>query len=415
VSSRPALGAALAALLATQPACVGEIRERCPLLTENRPATNLPRDFARLDDLLRHRALQMWHDARQLNGSATRPFRIYFGEETLPLVCGRMEQARALAVAGRAQEAGRKYQALLVLSQVMELAIAVHATVEYADQVKELNLTLARTQETFGNQFQPLLEAALSEDPKRIERALRESAPAIQDWLEYLQRWTAHIRADAERVAVAKAIWDITIGVIAAYETAGALAELVASGGPPVLPSPALASGAAAMELGGAAYIELAEAIRKLVASGALDAGVVAALSATKGRRAPAPPPTGNGAIQMSATHPDAAQATREAPSTLKGAQLQEYLRQAEQYGSGGVKVLENGRIRFYGQLTPARTPGEMAGARVVREWEPSTGAKRTWIETLDQRGTVRSVRPETGDPKVHQIFDANGNYVGPR
>jgi hypothetical protein len=142
-----------------------------------------------------------------------------------------------------------------------------------------LSLTLVRTQETFGNQFEPLLEAALSEDPKRIERALRECAPAIQDWLQYLQRWTAHIRADAERMVVAKAAWDITIGVIAAYETAGALAEIVASGGPPVPPLPALGGGAAAMELSGASYVELAEAIRKLIASGALDAGVVAALS----------------------------------------------------------------------------------------------------------------------------------------
>ncbi|HYV44996.1 MAG TPA: hypothetical protein VFA20_09050 [Myxococcaceae bacterium] len=397
---------------------MAEIRERCPLFTENKPTPALPRDFAQLDNLIRHRALQMWFDARQLNGSATRSFRIYFGEETLPLVCARIEQARALVMAGQFDAAGRKYQALLVLSQLIELAIAVHATVEYADQVGELSLTLARTQETFGNQFKPLLEAALSEDPRRIEGALRASAPGIQDWLEYLQRWTAHIRADAERMVVAKAAWDITIGVIAAYETAGALAELVATGGPPVPPLPALGGGAAAMELSGTMYIELAESVRKLIASGALDAGVVAALPATiGGRNASAPPLATTSTVQMSATQrpPDTAQGQREAPSSLKGAQLQEYLRQAEQYGSGGVKVLENGRIRFYGRVTPARTPGEMTGARVVREWDPSTGAKRTWIETLDQQGTVRSIRPETGDPKVHQIFDANGNYVGPR
>jgi hypothetical protein len=29
--------------------------------------------------------------------------------------------------------------------------------------------------------------------------------------------------------------------------------------------------------------------------------------------------------------------------------------------------------------------------------------------------GTVRSVRPETGGPKVHYIFDANGNFTGTR
>jgi hypothetical protein len=129
--------------------------------------------------------------------------------------------------------------------------------------------------------MKPLLEAALSEDPRRIEQALRESGPAIQEWLEYLQRWTAHIRVDAERMKAAKAVWDLTIGAIAAYETAGALAEIVASGGPPGPPMPAMGGGAAAMELDGRTYVALAEAIRRLIASGALDAALVAALSPT--------------------------------------------------------------------------------------------------------------------------------------
>jgi hypothetical protein len=103
------------------------------------------------------------------------------------------------------------------------------------------------------------------------------------------------------------------------------------------------------------------------------------------------------------------------ADSALQGARLSEHLRQLERYGQAGFKELENGSIRYYGNLKPATTPGEMSGARLVREWTPETGAKRTWMETLDQSGTVRSVRPETGGPKVHYIFDANGNYTGTR
>jgi RHS repeat-associated protein len=103
------------------------------------------------------------------------------------------------------------------------------------------------------------------------------------------------------------------------------------------------------------------------------------------------------------------------ANSALQGARLGEHLRQLETYGQAGFKELENGSIRYYGNLKPASTPGEMSGARLVREWTPETGAKRTWIEILDQSGTVRSVRPETGGPKVHYIFDANGNYIGTR
>ena len=56
-----------------------------------------------------------------------------------------------------------------------------------------------------------------------------------------------------------------------------------------------------------------------------------------------------------------------------------------------------------------------MAGARLVREWDPVTCNTRTWYETVDHQGVIRSVRPETGGPKVHYIFDAEGNYVGTR
>jgi RHS repeat-associated protein len=103
------------------------------------------------------------------------------------------------------------------------------------------------------------------------------------------------------------------------------------------------------------------------------------------------------------------------ASSALQAARLGEHLTQLEKYGAQGSKELENGSIRYYGDLKAAATPGEMSGARLVREWNPETGAKRTWLETLDQNGTVRSVRPETGGPKVHYIFDANGNYTGTR
>lgn len=46
-----------------------------------------------------------------------------------------------------------------------------------------------------------------------------------------------------------------------------------------------------------------------------------------------------------------------------------------------------------------------MAGRRVVSEWNPATGQKRTWHETLDHNGMIRQVRPDvkfTGGSKVH-------------
>ncbi|WHU86188.1 VENN motif pre-toxin domain-containing protein [Pantoea agglomerans pv. betae] len=104
------------------------------------------------------------------------------------------------------------------------------------------------------------------------------------------------------------------------------------------------------------------------------------------------------------------------ATSSLQGAKLKEYYRQAEKYGQDSVKELNDGRFRFYGTMTPAKTSGEMTGARLVREWDPKSGQTRTWYETLDHSWNVRSVAPKpVMSDKNHRIFDENGNYQGRR
>lgn len=108
-----------------------------------------------------------------------------------------------------------------------------------------------------------------------------------------------------------------------------------------------------------------------------------------------------------------ASRAAQRAPSALQGAQLREHMRQLQRYGADGYRELEDGAIRYYGQLRNARTPGDMTGQRVVREWNPGTGTTRTWLETIDRAGNVRIVRPETGAPKVHYYFNEAGDYIG--
>ncbi len=87
--------------------------------------------------------------------------------------------------------------------------------------------------------------------------------------------------------------------------------------------------------------------------------------------------------------------------------------RQIQKYGQAGFKTLKNGRILYFGKLKPAKTAGEMAGMRVVREWNPLTGRHRTWMQTLDHAGRVRQIRPQTGNIKVHYRFDIHGKYIG--
>lgn len=93
---------------------------------------------------------------------------------------------------------------------------------------------------------------------------------------------------------------------------------------------------------------------------------------------------------------------------------LSRHLGYTEKYGQAGVKELENGRIRYYGDLQPANKAGEMAGRRYVHEFDPATGGSRGWHETLDHSGNVRQVRPELNNGvKQHYQFDRNGNYTG--
>jgi hypothetical protein len=54
-----------------------------------------------------------------------------------------------------------------------------------------------------------------------------------------------------------------------------------------------------------------------------------------------------------------------------------------------------------------------MRGLRKIGEWDPKTGAERTWFETIDWNDRVRSARVQEGGPKVHHIFDEFGTTKG--
>jgi hypothetical protein len=104
------------------------------------------------------------------------------------------------------------------------------------------------------------------------------------------------------------------------------------------------------------------------------------------------------------------------ADNIANGAKLKEFYKQAEKYGTGSIKELENGKLRSYGEIKAAAKEGEMAGARLVREWDPASGGKRIWYETVDHAGNIRQVRPDpsvTGGVKTHYMFDINRNYTG--
>lgn len=99
--------------------------------------------------------------------------------------------------------------------------------------------------------------------------------------------------------------------------------------------------------------------------------------------------------------------------NAANGAKLADHLRNSQRYGQNGFKELQNGRIRYYGDLTPASKPGTIAGRRKVYEWDPNTGNTRARMDNLDAQGRSRIIRPETGGPKIHYRFDENGSFIG--
>lgn len=154
--------------------------------------------------------------------------------QLLPDLCNRLDRARALAAAGKHEEAGRVYEGLLVSAQVAELAVLVWEMAEHADMVGQPGGQISSVIGTFANQMAPVLEAALSEDPKRIERVLRERGPAYGAWVTYLGTWASELDSGAIQVRRAKRIWDMAMLVIATYEAAVSAGQMAAAGRPPM-------------------------------------------------------------------------------------------------------------------------------------------------------------------------------------
>ncbi|MEG3437920.1 hypothetical protein V0288_12400 [Pannus brasiliensis CCIBt3594] len=70
-------------------------------------------------------------------------------------------------------------------------------------------------------------------------------------------------------------------------------------------------------------------------------------------------------------------------------------------------RILQNGRIRWYGKLKPARTPGRSIGARIVVEKDPVTGkVLRAWNEVYDREGRVILVHPKRPQDLGHIEID---------
>jgi hypothetical protein len=153
---------------------------------------------------------------------------------------------------------------------------------QHADVAGQPGFHIDELLKGFSLHLGPLLSAALTEDPALIKRALDLHGASYATWVGHLSTWAQRVETRTEDIKVAKQIWDICMLVMAAHEAAVSAAAIARGAGrPPMPPLPALAGagGGAAISLSAGAYLELSEALRKLIASGAMDAVVVVGLS----------------------------------------------------------------------------------------------------------------------------------------
>ncbi|HYV48592.1 MAG TPA: HNH endonuclease [Myxococcaceae bacterium] len=280
----------LVVLAAIGPLCTSpEIREQCRYTTEHTRQPEMARELALIDSLILNRLLRLTVQVRELHTPVSAAFRVHHADQFLPQLCGQIDLARELATAGRTREAARVYQGLLLASQVAELSVAMIRMAEYADAALQPTEEILQTLATFAAQMQPFLDEAASRDAGRIRRAETAARPVFAVWIAYLEQWSLRIERGQAQAKTAKHIWDTVMLCVAAYEAAEGLAAIIAEGGPGGPFS--LAGGAAVAST--RASPELVEALRKLVAEGALDASVVASL----GRMAS--PPSGGAAVPL--------------------------------------------------------------------------------------------------------------------
>lgn len=276
--TRPLI-AVVCALLAL--ACATPVRERCRFINEHVPRPPMPAELAQLDRALIHRATEFTLALRRLKRLPTRAYQRDFAETLLPAICERMERARGEAAAGHVHQAGVHYQNLIVASQVLGLEVGLLQVGDYADQAGQPTAQIAETLWRFDTDMMPFWGAAMSEDPSRLVGEMPDLVVRYNAWLKYLDSWMAKLDLGQHRVEIARLLWDTFMVSAAMAEVGTSAAEILsASRLPPGFG--ALAGGAegtAALAIDRAAMIDMLEAIRRLIASGALDPAIVAGIS----------------------------------------------------------------------------------------------------------------------------------------
>lgn len=108
---------------------------------------------------------------------------------------------------------------------------------------------------------------------------------------------------------------------------------------------------------------------------------------------------------------------TSGAENVNAGVNLSSKLSQLQKFqeSNGYARVLQDGRIRYYGKQTLASNPGATKGGCRVLEFNPKTGTTRSWYECYDHFGNVNRVHPKqiNGQDLISPHYPPTGRELG--
>jgi hypothetical protein len=115
--------------------------------------------------------------------------------------------------------------------------------------------------------------------------------------------------------------------------------------------------------------------------------------------------------VMQSTVNVNVTNAAKTYANTLSEVDFKRHTKYCLKHKANEIKLLENGKLRYYGPIKEANKYGNIHGGRYVHEFNPTKGTSRGWVESLDQDGKIRQVRPQfKSKEKTHYFFDKNGD-----
>lgn len=230
--------------------------------------------------------------AGKLHRLITHPRKEGMKETTLPMLRSLLENGRLRAreaetapdeatKSEKLRQAGLRYQAALVVTQIVEMRVNVLLVADAADEMGQDSDQIESEITSYEDDMLALTEAALSFEEAKLVAAMPGGLEKLQRWVGRLDEWILALGKGAKLSKKVIQIADLVMIAISIYQVAKIPVVSAGGGsaGPPTIAFGTSGGVAAAARFDAVSMAAALESIRKLIAIGALDASVIAGLS----------------------------------------------------------------------------------------------------------------------------------------